>query len=38
MVNVEEEILKKFPKIKQKGNFLSNSVLKIAKKLFMKSI
>ncbi|PPK60472.1 acyltransferase-like protein [Malaciobacter marinus] len=33
MVNVEEEILKKFPKIKQKGDFLSNSVLKIAKRI-----
>ncbi|AXH14116.1 lysophospholipid acyltransferase family protein [Malaciobacter mytili] len=33
MINVEEEIIKKFPKIKEKGNFLSKSILNIAKKI-----
>ncbi len=33
MINVEEEIIKKFPKIKEKSNFLSKSILNIAKKI-----
>ncbi|RXJ86774.1 lysophospholipid acyltransferase family protein [Arcobacter sp. CECT 8985] len=33
MVNVEEEIIKKFPKITKNGNFLNKSILAIAKKI-----
>ncbi|RXJ99137.1 GNAT family N-acetyltransferase [Arcobacter sp. CECT 8986] len=33
MINVEEEIIKKFPKINQNGNFLNKSILTIAKKI-----
>lgn len=33
MIDVEKEIIKKFPKINKKKNFLNKSILKIAKKL-----
>ncbi len=33
MINIEEEIIKKFPKIKEKNSLLCKSILSIAKKI-----